>query len=114
MPTPCKYCGAPIFFATSRTSLKSMPIDARPVALADGNIHLDTLGRTRYAIVGKRGSGNYVSHFATCPNAPDARIASTSAAGPPHVQRPGPAPGPGAAAAEEAPKQQQLTIEDLD
>ncbi len=87
-----------------------MPIDAR--ARADGNIRLEVLGRTRYAIVGQEGSGLYVSHFAVCPERDQNRPSRTAAAGSQRIRLPGDNHRRPGAAADEGPA--QLTLEDLD
>lgn len=64
----CRACEAPILFARTVTG-KLMPVDAVPVA--DGTLILD--GATvRHATFSDRDAGRplYVSHFATCTEAP--------------------------------------------
>jgi hypothetical protein len=56
-----------------------MPIDGQPVA--GGNIQLEVRGGQRVAVVVGHGEGRYVSHFATCPNRNQHRIAPASRAG---------------------------------
>jgi hypothetical protein len=86
----CRSCSAPIFWALTRKPNGDvgtrMPVDRDPVA--DGNIEI--VDRTRLPEendwtpvirVLKKGDGDtlfeppdrYVSHFATCPNAPQHR-----------------------------------------
>jgi hypothetical protein len=79
-----------------------MPIDPQP--RKGGNIRLETIGRTRYAVVDPEGL--YVSHFATCPNREQHRIRPSSPAASKTVTPvPDAAGGDGPA---------QLTLEDLD
>lgn len=46
---------------------KAIPIDGQKDLT--GNIKIDIRDGKAVAVVGKNGSGHYVSHFATCPNA---------------------------------------------
>lgn len=60
----CRSCGADIFWVKT-TAGRWIPIDEQQTL--EGNIDLDP--ETCEAKVGRRGSGRYISHFATCPNA---------------------------------------------
>jgi len=68
-PTPCKLCGAPIFFVISTGTNRRIPCD--PEAVEDGDtvvlqdgVHADVLGPdAARAWVGRK----YRCHFATCP-----------------------------------------------
>jgi hypothetical protein len=62
----CSSCGARITWATTENG-KKIPIDAQKDLT--GNIQLELRDGVLTAIVGKNGTGHYVSHFATCPNA---------------------------------------------
>jgi hypothetical protein len=60
----CSSCGAPIEWVKT-TKGRNMPLDLR--SRPNGNVTVREDGR---AVVGATGSGNRVSHFATCPNGP--------------------------------------------
>lgn len=99
----CSFCKAEILWVTTRTNFRKMPIN--PQLRRDGNIRLETIGRTRYAVIVKPGKGHYVSHFATCPNRKQYRSSSAAAPKPiiTDVQGARPDDGP-----------KQLKLEDLD
>jgi hypothetical protein len=59
----CRSCGAPVIWA-KKADGKATPLDA--VSPSDGNIRIDKNG---FAVVGKKGTGPYQSHFASCPQA---------------------------------------------
>lgn len=78
----CRSCDAPIIWATSSTSRKSMPLDAEPHP--DGTIDLDVarwVGAYQGQLAATVSStlplfdagGMYRSHFASCPNADEYR-----------------------------------------
>ena len=62
--TICKSCGAEIFWRNTPSG-RAIPIDIQKRILG-GNIIL--IGLESCEVVGP-GAGEYVSHFATCPNA---------------------------------------------
>lgn len=67
----CTSCQAPIFWAVSASTGKTMPIDAAPTA--DGNIVIEA-GRAKVLGAIERaalppGTNRYRSHFSTCPHA---------------------------------------------
>ncbi len=81
--TLCRYCGKPIAFIKTEAG-KSMPVDPEPIyflpeddyhkfVLMDGTVKRgspvenDETGGTKKTEIG------YQSHFATCPNADEAR-----------------------------------------
>lgn len=71
--TTCRSCSALIFWGINTKSGKRNPINAEPVQ--GGNITIsgwDDEG-TPELTYGARGSGPYVSHFATCREARDWR-----------------------------------------
>lgn len=69
----CKSCGAEIEFVETRAG-NSIPLDLGTVELGGkGNILISDDGDRKIAVVGSVGFGNRVSHFATCPNAPEHR-----------------------------------------
>lgn len=59
----CRSCGAAIVWA-KKADGSPTPLEA--CEPAEGNIHVDANG---IALVGKKGSGHYLSHFARCPQA---------------------------------------------
>lgn len=59
----CRSCGASIVWARGSWG-KAMPLDQ--CAVSEGNIRINKDGA---AVVGRKGSGPYRSHFATCPQA---------------------------------------------
>jgi hypothetical protein len=63
----CRSCDGKIVWAATASG-KKIPLE--PCPLAEGNVRLDASGIAR---VGKVGTGQYRSHFATCPNANDWR-----------------------------------------
>ena len=63
----CRSCGAEIEWAKTAAG-KRIPLDAESVI--EGNIELSEGGMVR---VVRNGSGDRVSHFATCPNAKEHR-----------------------------------------
>lgn len=58
----CRSCGVELIWAQTRSG-KSMPLEA--VSPSDGNVRIVD-GAAR---VGETGSGPYLCHFATCPQA---------------------------------------------
>lgn len=68
MSAKCRSCGAPIEWATSETTGKSIPLDLVPTA--NGNLVLVN-GRSRYYSADdvKLHRERRTSHFATCPDA---------------------------------------------
>lgn len=62
----CKSCSAKIIWATTEKG-SAIPIDGQKDLT--GNIKLEARNGVLTAVVGANGSGHYVSHFATCPNA---------------------------------------------
>lgn len=66
--TTCKSCGARIVWALT-AKRKRIPID--PDKRSDGNLLIAGRLSTGELVVAtmKKGDGDYVSHFATCPNA---------------------------------------------
>jgi hypothetical protein len=60
----CKSCGAGIFWCKTENEGRNIPVDAQQAF--GGNINILPGGVAR---VGNTGSGIFVSHFATCPNA---------------------------------------------
>jgi hypothetical protein len=62
----CKSCGADIIYATTMTG-KTMPIDVEPSP--KGNLVVID-GFCRVANDADQGRPLYLSHFATCPDAP--------------------------------------------
>lgn len=80
MTSQCRSCQAPIRWARTPKGAR-MPLDLEPVA--NGNIHLGWVGGDELAFVltdqadiaGCQADGTplYVSHFATCPDAPSHR-----------------------------------------
>jgi hypothetical protein len=62
----CRGCGAEVIWCKTAKG-KSMPLDAVP--FSEGNIRIVD-GVANY---GDKGTGPYVSHFATCPKAGDWR-----------------------------------------
>lgn len=80
-PTRCRWCGAPIRFIRTVRG-KTMPVDAEPVPYvfdANGpNYYLDEEGHLIHGSPLQEGENEetdlgYVSHFATCPAADQAR-----------------------------------------
>lgn len=76
--TACRYCGAEIFWAKSRTTEKPAPID--DVASDEGNIRIDLDAETYDVLAGARleaarsaGEKLHTNHFATCTNPPKRR-----------------------------------------
>jgi hypothetical protein len=68
--TTCRSCKQPIRWAVTEKGHR-MPVD--PAPRADGNVTLTAQGPDEppLARVGQGGNGpRYVSHFATCPDAP--------------------------------------------
>jgi hypothetical protein len=57
----CRSCGAELVWA-KKADGKPTPLEA--CAPSDGNIHINQAG---FAVVGRKGSGPYISHFAKCP-----------------------------------------------
>lgn len=72
MTDRCRSCGAPIEWVLT-SSGKRMPIVPKP----GGNlrIQLDMFGGPPTAVIVTRGKGNYISHFADCPDAARWRVA---------------------------------------
>lgn len=70
----CKSCGAEITWTLTTTG-KKMPVEHKP----RGNIKVitDEDTGTLRAIMLKPGEGDYVSHFSTCPDAPEHRRPKT-------------------------------------
>jgi hypothetical protein len=64
----CRSCGAPITWART-TSGKPIPLDPEPVDR--GNLEVED-GVARPVLI-EAGKLRYVTHFATCPNAPQHR-----------------------------------------
>jgi ABC-type polysaccharide/polyol phosphate transport system ATPase subunit len=62
----CRSCSAKIVWAFTENG-KAIPIDCQKDLT--GNIKIEAREGRAVAIVGANGSGHYVSHFATCPNA---------------------------------------------
>lgn len=60
----CRSCGASVIWAKTAKG-KSMPLEAVPPS--EGNVRVNKDGVAEY---GAKGSGPYVSHFATCKDAP--------------------------------------------
>lgn len=68
--TACRSCGASIFFTRSATTGNPMPMDADPIPSGD---YIIEDGRAVYVGTGLTldyGNDRFISHFATCPNAP--------------------------------------------
>lgn len=63
----CRTCNRPIRWAKTESG-HNIPIDVEPREGA-GNIQLVDYGTHLAAIVGRAGSGPWVSHFVTCPQA---------------------------------------------
>jgi hypothetical protein len=69
----CRSCGAPVIWALSERG-RAIPVDAQSciggnITLKYPPIHETDGGAVEpRAVVGTPGSGNYVSHFATCPD----------------------------------------------
>ena len=63
----CRSCGAPIIWTVTSKG-KRMPVDAKPVEGGNVRLDQDLLGNTVASIV-PDGTGDRVSHFATCPEA---------------------------------------------
>ena len=81
--TACKYCGAEIGFIKTKTG-KSLPVDPVPICfvpedekgrfvLADGTVKSGTAITETSEMMENMFNIGYQSHFATCPNADEAR-----------------------------------------
>jgi len=57
-----------VLWCKTRTG-KAIPVDAQPRTDGTGNIQLVNHGSHLAALVGAAGSGEYVAHFVTCPEA---------------------------------------------
>lgn len=62
----CRSCGAEVIWVKTAKG-KSMPLEA--CAPSEGNIRITD----NVAVYGQKGSGPYISHFSTCPQAGDWR-----------------------------------------
>lgn len=67
----CKSCNAPIHWVLTSTG-KRMPLDVAKAEDGKGNLqatHFDyAIGMPTVVQVVKAGEGDWISHFATCPN----------------------------------------------
>jgi hypothetical protein len=69
----CRACEAPIMFTLTEKG-RMLPVNVAPVKDGTGNLRLEhRQAGPPLSFVVKPGEGTHVSHFATCPKAPQFR-----------------------------------------